>query len=345
MVFLCEQLDGLAGNTDFVEYAQAPCTPGLVEEPNLSKTQEASVCDDHLELGEEPNFLNIQEASACDDHPEILRNDGNAIAVLGSQEINQLESQGISASTAGIPLSAELVKAIFPASEIPDRNFTEFDGANRSQDLDNGVFSSNELDTQSVDGTHSDRTETHVRLDEIITYPRSDETHEAHVLEDPSGNACSGIEKISEKSCLSGTCPPVSESIWEINQASLTEEVLNNVDNAENMKNSNSSNNSVASNNESPGRQDTENPESQAYQDPKGPKILNPLVHEKPADMHVLQLNQHLNQSSASDLGCDALIAPHFPSGVTEHCSMETSGGKEVPHTSGASTEVQGLFY
>ncbi|KAI7983440.1 Sister chromatid cohesion 1 protein 4 [Camellia lanceoleosa] len=47
------------GNTDFIEYAQAPCTPGLMEEPNLSKVQEASACDDHLELGEESNLSNI----------------------------------------------------------------------------------------------------------------------------------------------------------------------------------------------------------------------------------------------------------------------------------------------
>ncbi|KAI8032919.1 hypothetical protein LOK49_LG01G02689 [Camellia lanceoleosa] len=44
---------------DFIEYAQAPCTPGLMEEPNLSKVQEASACDDHLELGEESNLSNI----------------------------------------------------------------------------------------------------------------------------------------------------------------------------------------------------------------------------------------------------------------------------------------------
>ena len=70
MIFLYEQLEGLPGNTDFIEYAHAPSTPGLVEEPNLSKTQEVSACDDQLELGEEPNLSNIQEASGCDDDPE-----------------------------------------------------------------------------------------------------------------------------------------------------------------------------------------------------------------------------------------------------------------------------------
>lgn len=33
-----------------MEYAQAPGTPGLVEEPNLSNGKEVSACDDHMEL-------------------------------------------------------------------------------------------------------------------------------------------------------------------------------------------------------------------------------------------------------------------------------------------------------
>lgn len=32
-----------------MDYAQAPRTPGLVEEPNLPNIQDASACDDHLE--------------------------------------------------------------------------------------------------------------------------------------------------------------------------------------------------------------------------------------------------------------------------------------------------------
>nr|GMC54056.1 sister chromatid cohesion 1 protein 4 isoform X1 [Ipomoea batatas] len=42
-------IDGAEGDADFMEYAQAPCTPGLAEEPNLSNIQETSACDDHLE--------------------------------------------------------------------------------------------------------------------------------------------------------------------------------------------------------------------------------------------------------------------------------------------------------
>ncbi|KAL6977675.1 hypothetical protein U1Q18_026466 [Sarracenia purpurea var. burkii] len=169
------QCDGIAGNnagnTDFVEYAQAPCTPGLVEEPNLSKTQEASACDDQLELGEEPNLSNIQETLACDDNLESddhnmtdfptienmmnmtsnsdlhhtnenamscsLMNDMNPSTLLEGQEINQLESRRDSPSTttAGDPLLGKPVNSFCSVSEFPDRNFTSFDGVNGLQVL------------------------------------------------------------------------------------------------------------------------------------------------------------------------------------------------------------------
>ncbi|KAI3799557.1 hypothetical protein L1987_34856 [Smallanthus sonchifolius] len=46
---LNEDLDEYDGDNEPVDYAQAPCTPGLWEEPNLSNIQETSACDDHQE--------------------------------------------------------------------------------------------------------------------------------------------------------------------------------------------------------------------------------------------------------------------------------------------------------
>lgn len=43
------QVDGGDESADVMDYAQAPRTPGLVDEPNFSKVQEASACDDNLE--------------------------------------------------------------------------------------------------------------------------------------------------------------------------------------------------------------------------------------------------------------------------------------------------------
>ncbi|CAI9754517.1 unnamed protein product [Fraxinus pennsylvanica] len=43
------RIDGIGEAVDLMDYTQAPCTPGLVEEPNLSNVQGALACDDHLE--------------------------------------------------------------------------------------------------------------------------------------------------------------------------------------------------------------------------------------------------------------------------------------------------------
>lgn len=367
------QLEGLAGNTDFIEYAQAPCTPGLMEEPNLSKVQEASACDDHLELGEESNLSNIQEASASDDHLESedhnlikfaaeenltnmssksdlhcgnenavslsLPSDMNPVTVLGDQEINQLKSWEDSPSSAGNLLSAEPVEAITPVSEFPDNNFTAFDEENEVEDLQKEVVSNNVPITQTIDVANADGIEPQgIRLNGTVSSPNF--SHEMPVLEDPFGNSCTAIKNISEKSSLSSTCQMASECILEINQASLMPELSNSVENAGNMEKSCPSINAVASNTEAPSREDLENPETQALQDPKDSNILNHVVHEKMAagDMHLLQPCKQLNQPSMLNAGGDVSGSPHLPSGVTELCSLEISGRKVATHA----TEVQG---
>ncbi|CAI9273257.1 unnamed protein product [Lactuca saligna] len=49
-----QHIDEYDGDNDPVEYAHAPCTPGLWEEPNLSNIQETSAYDDHQEPENHP---------------------------------------------------------------------------------------------------------------------------------------------------------------------------------------------------------------------------------------------------------------------------------------------------
>lgn len=74
---LVKQIEATSEHVDMMEYAQAPCTPGLVEEPNLSNVQETSACDDHMEsedniLSECPVKENLESIS-CKSNP----NQGN----------------------------------------------------------------------------------------------------------------------------------------------------------------------------------------------------------------------------------------------------------------------------
>ncbi|XP_059628593.1 sister chromatid cohesion 1 protein 4 isoform X2 [Cornus florida] len=366
------QIEVPTQNTDFIDYAQAPCTPGLVEEPNLSNVQEASGCDDHLE-SEDHNLIefsikdNLENANSESGihygNKNVVKwslldnmSPENVICTaavengcpLDAQEFKQLKSQGelptavtlehISSENhllASLPSSVlpDPGKAIFPVSEFSDKN----NGANGLKDLQNAVVSNNEPGDHSVDGSHADCVEPQgVRLDQTEASPSV--SHETPVLEDPFGRPSSGIEYTPEKSSLTSTYQSLSEGILEINQASLEPEVSNIVEESGTFSNL------VASNAEFPCRPDLENPETQACQEPKDYNNLSPTAHVEivSTNLHVLQpCNLHLNHSNALDPGGDNSVIPDLLSKVGP-CSLETSGREEAPHTSEVSIDMQG---
>ncbi|KAH0777649.1 hypothetical protein KY290_009060 [Solanum tuberosum] len=72
--------DGVDGDADFMDHA--PCTPGLVEEPNLSNIQEISACEDHLGLEDrhlteyavKANSVNLSCENNVNNGSELLEN-------------------------------------------------------------------------------------------------------------------------------------------------------------------------------------------------------------------------------------------------------------------------------
>ncbi|XP_009121499.2 sister chromatid cohesion 1 protein 4 [Brassica rapa] len=64
-----EQVEDLAMRDEFMEDAQAPQTPGLVEVPNLSSVRDQLACDDHMEV-EDPNAEEVRKASGEPDANE-----------------------------------------------------------------------------------------------------------------------------------------------------------------------------------------------------------------------------------------------------------------------------------
>lgn len=124
MFSVSEKFEGLAASTDVMEYAQAPSTPGLVEEPNLSSVQEALASDDHLEhedhnlteLAAKENLENPSGVSSLHYGDSVaadwnLLNDTNHDAalsipaeengyILSEQKIKQAKSPGDSPSVA-----------------------------------------------------------------------------------------------------------------------------------------------------------------------------------------------------------------------------------------------------
>ncbi|XP_011009423.1 PREDICTED: sister chromatid cohesion 1 protein 4 [Populus euphratica] len=108
-----------ASNSESLDYAQAPSTPGLVEEPNLSSVQDGLACDDHLKSEDNNLTDGIESTGNASSKPNHHRDDtmnlslGNHLncdtvvcipaeengCLPGDLEINQAESQGELLST------------------------------------------------------------------------------------------------------------------------------------------------------------------------------------------------------------------------------------------------------
>ncbi|WOG83018.1 hypothetical protein DCAR_0102191 [Daucus carota subsp. sativus] len=103
--------DGNNSNSYQIEYDQAPRTPGLLEEPNLSNIQETSACDDHLE-SENQNLTdlagkeNLKNASSNSDLYLVHKNVANDL--LGSRVETDLPS--MFSPTSGDPVGAIAVE-------------------------------------------------------------------------------------------------------------------------------------------------------------------------------------------------------------------------------------------
>ncbi|GAV83935.1 Rad21_Rec8 domain-containing protein [Cephalotus follicularis] len=213
----------LSVHAEFNEYAQAPSTPGLVEEPNLSSVQEALGCDDHLE-SEDHNATELiaaenTESAFSKSHFHHVNqngvdrsfcNDSNHVAVecmlpeengyhSRDLEIKQTELQG--------DLLAELVKPIPSVTESSYGTVGALDCLNREENIQNGVVSNNESSVPSLDVSNREDSVT-VRLDEGVASPSC-----AHVI--------SALDVPGQRTWPTSTCLHVTEAYVEDDPVSL----------------------------------------------------------------------------------------------------------------------------
>lgn len=288
-------------NAEVNEYAQAPSTPGLVEEPNLSSVQEALACDDHLE-SEDRNSTELVATVRTENafsksqfhHADkngvdwSLGNDSNHDTVecmppeengyhSRDLEIKQAKLQGDS--------QAELVKPIPSVSEFSDGTLGTLDGTNRVENIQNGVVSNDESSMPSIDRTDGEFVDSiTVRLDETVVI--------------------SDLEHPGQKTCPNSTCLPVTEGYVEDDQASLEPKINSDVEVADDV-------------------------EKSCFPDKAGvsvraadvdPEALNdPAVQEEMPSVHTHVLrpcSSHLSQHDTSSLGGD--ISTFLPNLLSE---------------------------
>ncbi|CAK9154861.1 unnamed protein product [Ilex paraguariensis] len=325
------QIEGVDGDTNFLEFAPAPCTPGLVEEPNLSNVQETSACDDHLELEDhsltdfalKENLENgfsksdlhhgnenvVDSRGDVDSHTVIHMSAEENGFHLGDVDINQLRPQGQSSAL------ADQARGISSVSELSDRMVVASSGPYRDEDLRSDLVSNNVPGIHSIDGSLEDHLEPQkVWLGEITPGMPS----------------------------LSRTCQLVSEGFLEDNQASPKPEVSNKMGIAGNLKDYCVV--SVASEliAESKGGPDLE---TQVCEEPKDPRDLDVAIQEEMASTDTCVLppcNTHLNQPAKICPGVGSSLDPDSLSEFSGLGSLETSGREKAPLASRASFLLQG---
>ncbi|XP_047968637.1 sister chromatid cohesion 1 protein 4-like [Salvia hispanica] len=147
-------VDGGGACADVLDYAHAPCTPRLEDEPIFSKVQEASACDDHLESEYHITGSTMREnmdTAPYEDKQEVewsSQNDMITSAVpQGPPAENGYLSGGLEAKETGRQGQTESIK---PASECTSEIVKESDVPEQTEAINN----SDRNDLVSIDEAH-----------------------------------------------------------------------------------------------------------------------------------------------------------------------------------------------
>ncbi|XP_021289042.1 sister chromatid cohesion 1 protein 4 isoform X2 [Herrania umbratica] len=302
-----DQVEGLAANSEFVEYDQDPATPGVVGVPNLSGVNESLAGDDHVEpehhnLTELANFEcveNVSSGKANHLHGDnnvvdlSLQNDKNHDAIVSVPPENGSHI-GDLAKEQSKPQGNSVHDVVSVEYKSADGTVGGPDGLDRVEDMHNG-------------GMHSmDRTD-------------------RECAESPScSNVTFDLEDPARRTCSSSTCVPTSDAYMENDQASHKSEFRNDAETTDNLEESFSP--SKTSNPsrplESPSRPTVIDGEAQACQEPNDSENMKkPVIHEEVSSVQVR--------------GSDNLAA-------VDQNLVDLSRREEEVHASGASIEVQG---
>lgn len=112
VLFSYQDLEEYDGDNEPVDYAQAPCTPGLWEEPSFSNVQETSACDDH----QEPDNHSITESavkeSASHEHHNLFESHEKSPPHIAATEQMLMDDLGSAPFTEPLLAEPEAVTAV-----------------------------------------------------------------------------------------------------------------------------------------------------------------------------------------------------------------------------------------
>ncbi|KAI3459095.1 hypothetical protein Pfo_015758 [Paulownia fortunei] len=301
-------VDGVGEYADHTDYAQAPRTPGLVEEPNLSNVQDASACDDHLE-----SEYHVMESTVRDtndvpyeDKQEVdwcSRDDTISDAVpqgppeeygslSGGLEIKESQPQGESPIEANVEFV--LLKESSSVSEPSTHLLGQVEAIKPASDFTDNIIKASDVAHQEDSPTEA--------VKEDKTYLLSvDET-----CDNNQGPNEIGLEKsASEISALASTCQQVPEGVSAKDLAPLGVEVPGIVGDTSNLEKSCHDGSELAPENQVGSFLET--PEIQACHETTDSSALNLDAHDKEAASETLVLspcNSILEHPDVTKPGC-----------------------------------------
>ncbi|OMO50173.1 hypothetical protein CCACVL1_30584 [Corchorus capsularis] len=262
------QVEGLAANSEYVEYDQEPATPGLVEVP------ERVAGDDQMEPGHQ-NFTELANSECVkDDGLSNLDGDNDAVDVSFQNDKSHDAILGVPAQN---------------SCHIGDLE------KEHCEPQGNSVHDAVSLEYKSADGTVGgsdvlDRVED-MRNGGLHSTDRTD----GECAESPScSNVTFDLEDPARRTCSSSTCVPTSDGYMENPQASHKSEFRNDAETTDNLEESISPAKAIASNPscplESPNRPTVIDGEAQACEEPNdSEKMKKSVIHEEVSSVEVLR--------------------------------------------------------
>ncbi|XP_062005497.1 sister chromatid cohesion 1 protein 4 isoform X2 [Rosa rugosa] len=213
-----EVFEGVPGTSETVQMNgtgnQAPSTPGLFEEPNLSSVQEAMACNDHLDLEDHSlSNLRVPESTenACSELGPRCEDDNTMNLPENGYNLGDVEMKQM------IPPVHEQIKPVSPVLECSNGTVGALDFPNRVEDINNGIVINSEPTMLFIEKRDEQCVEPGgVRLDETVASPSCSQV-------------TSELEESARKVSSSGTCVRVPEDYLEDQQTSLKSEIQNDI--------------------------------------------------------------------------------------------------------------------
>ncbi|CAI9759277.1 unnamed protein product [Fraxinus pennsylvanica] len=335
-----ETMVDVVDDADVMDYAQAPCTPGLVEEPNLSNVQEASACDDHLE-GED----HLMESTVKENAKSVTSEGKQEADWMSRDDVNSNANRWMAPDENGYHSGGLEIEQINPQRESPCIEATlehvNLDKSSSvsgpSSDLSNQVDAVNPA-LELVDKI-TEASVVRAREDLQNEFNNNDKSNFPSAKEpagDPQGPSDIGLEDSVKYTSGLTTHQQVGEIVTLTDQAAVGVESPVNVGNAGDLDTSCPDASEIGA--KSQGSY-SENPETQAYQEPEHLNLLNPEVHENMASTGIQFLrpcSSNPDQPHIPNSGCDMSMYPDLQSDTAALSSLEISGQEETVTLGGA---------